>query len=117
MVTVLREIVTADMPSVSCWPPGASKTIRPIFPGAVMATLCVPPKAIRPVTCTSAAVYGEGGMKKSLVLTAFPVAVATEILPDPTPGGTLVPIALTVAELTVAGRTLLNVTLLLVGAV
>jgi hypothetical protein len=56
------------------------------------------PTAIRPVTWTSAAVYGDGGTKKSGPLIAVPVGVVTERRPDPVPPGTVVPTLVVVAS-------------------
>jgi hypothetical protein len=66
-----------------------------------------PSMLMRPVCCTSPAVYGDGGMKKSSLLMALPWAVITEIRPDPVPLGTVVAIEVAVAEFTVV-RAILN---------
>jgi len=53
---------------------------------------------MRPVTATSAGVYGEGGIKKSALLTAVPTGVLTLIRPDVLLLGTLVVIVVVVAD-------------------
>src|SRR5712692_3432121 len=69
---------------------------------------------MRPVTATSAAVYGEGGTKKSSLLTAVPTGVVTEMCPERAPVGTLVVSVVVAAELTAANAGL-NRILLLAG--
>ena len=56
---------------------------------------------MRLVKATSEGVYGEGGMKRSPLLTAVPPGVVTEMRPDPVDDGTLVPNELAVAVVTV----------------
>jgi hypothetical protein len=61
-----------------------SKTTKAILLAVVIVAVWLAPSTLmRPVYCTSAAVYGAGGMKKSAVLTALPCDVATEIRPEP----------------------------------
>jgi len=98
-------------------PAAASKTSSAIFPADVMVTVWDPPRESRPVTSTLAVVYGGGGMKKSLALTAVPVGVDTEIFPDPAPSGTLVARVVGVAELAVVTAAALKVTLSRAGVV
>jgi len=66
----------------------------------LIVTVLLSPMAILPVTSTSVAVYGDGGTKKSAVLVALPAGVATEIRPEVARLGTLVEMAVVVAELT-----------------
>jgi len=54
---------------------------------------------MRPVTATSVGVYGEGGIKKSALLTAVPAGVLTLMRPDVLLLGTLVVIVVLVAAL------------------
>ena len=75
-----------------------SNKIIPILLAVVMVTVLVSPRDILPVTSTSAAVKGDGGTKKSPVLVALPAGVATEIRPEVARLGTLVEIAVVVAE-------------------
>jgi hypothetical protein len=65
-----------------------------------MVTVFVSPIAIRSANSTSVVVYGDGGTKKSLLLTACPAGVVTEIGPELAPEGTLVEIVVAVAEFT-----------------
>ena len=62
----------------------------------------VSPIAIRPVESTLAAVNGEGGTKKSALLTAVTAPVVTEMCPDVAPVGTVVSIVVDVADPAVA---------------
>jgi hypothetical protein len=55
---------------------------------------------MRPVYSTDAAVYGNGGIKKSAALTAFPCAVVTEIRPEADTSGTVVLRLVAVADVT-----------------
>jgi hypothetical protein len=61
----------------------------------------VSPIAILPVASTSAAVYGDGGTKKSPVLVARPLGVLTVMWPEVADAGTTAPIVGAAAELTV----------------
>src|SRR6266498_5592185 len=81
-------------------PATPSKRIRPILLAVPIATVLLSPKFILPVTSISVAAKGAGGTKKSATLVALPNGVATEIRPDVPKSGTLVEIAVPVAELT-----------------
>src|SRR5687768_10571433 len=79
-----------------------------------MVTSSVSPIAMRAVIWTSAAVYGDGGTKKSSALKPSPTGVATEIRPDVALFGTVVEIEVAVAAVMVA-RVPLNLARLLCG--
>src|SRR5574342_710668 len=102
-------------PKLTCWPAVPSKTAIPILPadGIVMVRL-LPPITSRPVVDTLAAVYGEGGTKKSWALCAVPPGVATVSRPEVPSPGTVAPRLVAVAELTTA-RPRLKVRRLFVG--
>src|SRR5574342_597596 len=102
-------------PKLTCWPAVPSKTAIPILPadGIVMVRL-LPPITSRPVVDTLAAVYGEGGTKKSWALCAVPPGVATVSRPEVPSPGTVAPRLVAVAELTTA-RPRLKVSRLFVG--
>src|SRR5579859_4886039 len=55
---------------------------------------------MRPVWPTADALYERNGIKKSLPLVVFPVGVASLILPDPTPAGTVAVIVVLVDAVT-----------------
>src|SRR6266705_2314102 len=80
-------------------PATPSNSIIAILLGVLMVIVRFSPIAIRPVKPTSAAVYGEGGAKKSALLVAFPEGVATDIRPDVAFDGTFVAMLVEVAEL------------------
>lgn len=65
-----------------------------------------PPTVILPVNATLLAVYPEGGTKKSALLMALPLGVATEIWPEVPLGGTAAEMLVGVAEVTAASPTL-----------
>jgi len=96
-------------------PAAPSNTTRPILLAVLtVAVRLGPPIAILPVNSTSVAAYGDGGIKKSSALVAFPNAVATDIRPDPVPVGTVATRDAPVEALTVE-RPLLNSTLFFQG--
>ena len=76
----------------------------------------LPPMTSRPVVDTLAAVYGEGGTKKSWALCAVPPGVTTVSRPEVPVPGTVVPRLVAVAVPTTA-RSTLNVSRLLVATV
>jgi hypothetical protein len=79
----------APMPTLTCWPAVPSKTIKAVFPIVLMVALTVvPPITARPVNATLAAVFGEGGTKKSSALCVAPPGVARDSRPDVAPPGT-----------------------------
>src|SRR5215218_704138 len=81
-------------------PAAPSKRIMPILLATEIGTARVSPIAILPVTSTSAAVYGDGGTKKSPVLVARPLGVLTAMWPEVADAGTRALIVVAVAELT-----------------
>src|SRR5882762_5728847 len=83
-------------------PATASKSMSPTLPGVAIETVLVSPSDMRPVVSMSVDVYGEGGTKKSALLTALPFGVATEILPEVPRDGGLVAMLVAVAEPTKA---------------
>ena len=93
-------IVTFVMRRLTRWFIVPSNKTKPILLLLLRVTVWLdPPVIMRPVCCTSAGVYGEGGMKKSAVLVALPCAVATDIRPEALAVGTVVEMEVEVAEL------------------
>src|ERR1700687_2640690 len=64
----------------------ASTRNIPMLLDELSVIVCVDPIVTRPVCATSAAAYGDGGMKKSRGLVAVPYGVDKKILPDPATG-------------------------------
>src|SRR6266542_321424 len=91
-------------------PIAPSKRTRPILPGLVIGTvrLAASPYDMRPVNSTSAGVNPEGGMTRSLALTAVPAGVAIVILPDVAAPGIVVAIDVVEAVDTLANAMLSN---------
>jgi hypothetical protein len=116
-VTSLCEIVTPVIARLTGCPAVPSNRTKPtLLAVLIVAVRLAPPIAIRPVNSTSAALYGEGGMKKSAVLRAEPNGVLTPMRPEPATCGTDVIIEVLVEEETLE-RVLLNFTLLFMAVV
>src|ERR1700675_1073132 len=104
-------------PRLTCWPTAPSKTARRILPAAGTARgRLLPFMTSLPVVDTEAAVYGEGGTKKSLTLCAVPPGVTTVSRPEVPSPGTVTPRLVAVAVPTTA-RPRLKVSRSLVGTI
>ena len=104
-------------PRLTAWPAVASNTTSPILLAVPsVATTLLPPRAMRPVKITSAAVNPGGGTKKSSALCPVPPGCVTTRWPDVAAGATATASDVDVALLALARARRLKVIRLRIAA-